>query len=188
MCQPRECLHTVKYHTLTHLVESKQDSCIVISPLIGYVTLLWPNNVSNENNEKSNRLLIFNESQIWAKFNIIRTGSFRQRKESKLKIFAPIVLELKNEECRAAKSSTISNDNKPNYFLAMPQDYSMYQVAGRQHRGQISEEGNCYLENAIMKVFFKKMGNPQPLFHLLLSFQSNITIFTTNKCEKMSIQ
>ena len=29
-----------------------------------------------------------------------------------------------------------------------------------------------------------KMGHPRPLFHLFSSFQANITIFTTNKCEK----
>ena len=32
------------------------------------------------------------------------------------------------------------------------------------------------------------MGQPRPLFHLFLSFQTHITMFTTNKCEKMSIQ
>ena len=36
--------------------------------------------------------------------------------------------------------------------------------------------------------FFKKMGHPQTLFRLFSSFQTNFTIFTTNKCEKMSIQ
>ena len=36
--------------------------------------------------------------------------------------------------------------------------------------------------------FFKKMGQPRPLFHLFSSFQTHITIFTTDKCEKMSIQ
>ena len=30
----------------------------------------------------------------------------------------------------------------------------------------------------------KKMGQPRPLFRLFLSFQTNITILTTNKCEK----
>ena len=35
---------------------------------------------------------------------------------------------------------------------------------------------------------FLKMGHPRPLFHLFSSFQTNITIFTTNICEKMSIQ
>ena len=30
------------------------------------------------------------------------------------------------------------------------------------------------------------MGHPRPLFHLFSSFQTNITIFTTNICEKMS--
>ena len=33
-----------------------------------------------------------------------------------------------------------------------------------------------------------KIGHPRPLFRLFESFQTNITIFTTNKCEKMSIQ
>ena len=32
------------------------------------------------------------------------------------------------------------------------------------------------------------MGHSQPLFRLLLSFQTNITIFTTITCEKISIQ
>ena len=33
-------------------------------------------------------------------------------------------------------------------------------------------------------IFFNKMGHPWPLFHLFLSFQTNITIFTTDLCEK----
>ena len=37
-----------------------------------------------------------------------------------------------------------------------------------------------------IKIFL--MGQPQPLFHLSLSFQTHIEIFTTNKCEKMFIQ
>ena len=32
--------------------------------------------------------------------------------------------------------------------------------------------------------FYKKMGQPRPLFHLFLSYQTHITIFTVNKCEK----
>ena len=32
------------------------------------------------------------------------------------------------------------------------------------------------------------VGHPRPLFNLFLYFQTNITIFTTNKCEKMSMQ
>ena len=39
--------------------------------------------------------------------------------------------------------------------------------------------GNCQ-KNVI--VF--KMGQPRPIFHLALSSQTHITIFTTNKCEK----
>ena len=35
---------------------------------------------------------------------------------------------------------------------------------------------------------FSKNGHSQPLYRLFLSFQTNITICTTNKCEKMSIQ
>ena len=35
---------------------------------------------------------------------------------------------------------------------------------------------------------FLKWGIPRRLLRLFLSFQTNITIFTTNKCEKMSIQ
>ena len=35
---------------------------------------------------------------------------------------------------------------------------------------------------------FLKNGPTRPLFHLFLSFQTQIIIFTTNKCEKMSIQ
>ena len=40
----------------------------------------------------------------------------------------------------------------------------------------------------LVPLFFFKMGQPRPLFHLFSSFQTHITIFTTNKCEKMSIQ
>ena len=35
---------------------------------------------------------------------------------------------------------------------------------------------------------FFKMAHPRPLFIYFRLFQTNITIFTTNKCEKMSIQ
>ena len=31
---------------------------------------------------------------------------------------------------------------------------------------------------------FHKMGQPRPLFHFFSSFQTNITILTTNKCDK----
>ena len=31
------------------------------------------------------------------------------------------------------------------------------------------------------------MGHPRPLYSLFSSFPTNITIFTTNKCEKISI-
>ena len=34
------------------------------------------------------------------------------------------------------------------------------------------------------KFFFKNMGQPRPLFRLFSSFQTNISILTTNKCEK----
>ena len=37
-------------------------------------------------------------------------------------------------------------------------------------------------------VFFKKDGHSRPLFRLFSSFQTNITVLTTNKCEKISIQ
>ena len=33
-------------------------------------------------------------------------------------------------------------------------------------------------------IFFKKMGPPWPLFRLFSYFQTNITILTTNECEK----
>ena len=36
------------------------------------------------------------------------------------------------------------------------------------------------------KWFFQKMGQPQPLFAYFWSFQTNITIFTTNQCEHIS--
>ena len=32
--------------------------------------------------------------------------------------------------------------------------------------------------------YFKKIGHPRPLFHLFSSLQTNIKIFTKNKCEK----
>ena len=37
---------------------------------------------------------------------------------------------------------------------------------------------------SILFFFLKKMGQPQPLFCLNLSFQTNITILTTKKCKK----
>ena len=36
-------------------------------------------------------------------------------------------------------------------------------------------------------LLFQKMSHPRPLFHLFSSFQTSVTIFTTNNCEK-SIQ
>ena len=38
------------------------------------------------------------------------------------------------------------------------------------------------------KEIFNKTGQPRPLFHLFSSFQTHISIFAANKCEKMSIQ
>ena len=46
---------------------------------------------------------------------------------------------------------------------------------------------NCYSVDELDRFFtsfFKKMGQSQPLFNLFSSFQTNITIFTTNICEK----
>ena len=39
-----------------------------------------------------------------------------------------------------------------------------------------------------MLLSFLKNGPTRPLFHLFSSFQTHITIFTTNKCENMFIQ
>ena len=41
-----------------------------------------------------------------------------------------------------------------------------------------------YLSTRRVPFVFLKMGQPRPLFRLFSSFQTNITIFTTNKCEK----
>ena len=46
-----------------------------------------------------------------------------------------------------------------------------------------------YLNVPIHSIFFLKMGNPGLNYHYFRSFQANIiTNFTTNTCEKMSIQ
>ena len=37
-------------------------------------------------------------------------------------------------------------------------------------------------------IVLQKMDHSRPLFRLFLSFQTNITILTTNKCEEISIQ
>ena len=43
----------------------------------------------------------------------------------------------------------------------------------------------AYLEQALSKfIWLLKMGHPRPLFRLFSSFQTNITILTTNICEK----
>ena len=47
-----------------------------------------------------------------------------------------------------------------------------------------------YVESAFMNnpgstIFYKKMGQPRPLFCLFSSFQTNNTILTSNKCEKV---
>ena len=44
----------------------------------------------------------------------------------------------------------------------------------------------CSIDRSM--IFFKKWANPGLFFVYLRSFQANITIFTTNICEKMSIQ
>ena len=45
-----------------------------------------------------------------------------------------------------------------------------------------------YNEEGCWWALFLKMGQPRPLFHLFLSFQTHITIFTTIKCENFSIK
>ena len=45
-----------------------------------------------------------------------------------------------------------------------------------------------FLKQIRWKLFFKKWANPGLFFVYFWSFQTNITIFTTNICEKMSIQ
>ena len=45
-----------------------------------------------------------------------------------------------------------------------------------------------YLINNIAFYLFLKNGPTPAYFSLILSFQIHITIFITNKCEKMSIQ
>ena len=44
-----------------------------------------------------------------------------------------------------------------------------------------TKESYC---SVLYTMFFLKMGNPRPLFRLFSSFQANITILKTNKCEK----
>ena len=51
-------------------------------------------------------------------------------------------------------------------------------------------KGSFTLQRITERIFFfflKKWAN-RPLFRLFSSFQTNITILTTNKCEKMPIQ
>ena len=43
-------------------------------------------------------------------------------------------------------------------------------------------------QDPVLGGHFFLMGHSRPLFHLFLSFQTNITIFTANKYEKMSIK
>ena len=40
-------------------------------------------------------------------------------------------------------------------------------------------------KKSFTQYFFQKMGHSRPLFLLFSSFQTNITIFTTNICEKL---
>ena len=47
-------------------------------------------------------------------------------------------------------------------------------------------ESACHDVRNPLLLFFKKIGQPRPLFHFLRSFQTNNTIFTTNQSEKMS--
>ena len=54
--------------------------------------------------------------------------------------------------------------------------------------GLAPERLNHYLFIVPNIDFFKKNWPTRPLFNLLSSFQTHITIFTTNKGEKMSIQ
>ena len=56
----------------------------------------------------------------------------------------------------------------------------------------LSHTTSCLLPSLIYKIsslsFFKKNGPTPASFNLFSSFQTHITIFTPNKCEKMSIQ
>ena len=54
----------------------------------------------------------------------------------------------------------------------------------------ISKKNITFKEKDLWLIFeqlFKKWANPGLFFYLFSSFQTHITIFTTNKCEKMSI-
>ena len=41
-----------------------------------------------------------------------------------------------------------------------------------------------FFKQKYLSLLFLKMGHPRPLLYLFSSFQTNITILTTNKCEK----
>ena len=45
-----------------------------------------------------------------------------------------------------------------------------------------------FVQHSLLRTesFFKKMGQPRPLFHFFQSFQSNNTILSTHQCGKMS--
>ena len=61
----------------------------------------------------------------------------------------------------------------------------------RSERALRHEGSKCsffYFISYSTELFFERMGHSRPLFCLFSSFQTNITILTTNKCEKMFIQ
>ena len=61
-------------------------------------------------------------------------------------------------------------------------------ICVERHFPDFNFPGFGLFKSTPLLVFFPKNGPSQPLFHLFLSFQTNIIIFTTIICEKMSIQ
>ena len=53
---------------------------------------------------------------------------------------------------------------------------------------KLSKRGHGLNNHFKVLFFLKQLGQPRPLFHLFSSFQTQTTIFTANKFEKMSIQ
>ena len=86
---------------------------------------------------------------------------------------------------------------EPKFFITTPYYHQINFIIGHQssrtpilrRKFFTMQSYDCIiLINFIIKVYFFKNGTIPTFFHLFLSFQTNIKIFTTNICEKMSIQ
>ena len=74
------------------------------------------------------------------------------------------------------------------FYLIEPRVRRSWAAATSTPRRQFSSRPSLLSElrlvDHVVVIFLKKVAHPRPLFRLFSSFQTNITICATNKCEK----